>query len=164
MKAMLHRIDHVTIRIANADDRPSLIPIINAAFAIEAFLEGTRTDDEHLSATMRIGDLLVAERDGKAIASVYVELRGERAYFGMLAVDPAQQGKGLGKLMTAAAEQYGRDHGCKDMDISVLSLRPELLPFYRNLGYSELRTEDFHPTRPLKAGVKCHCIVMSKAL
>jgi hypothetical protein len=50
------------------------------------------------------------------------------------------------------------------MDISVLSLRPELLPFYRNLGYSETGTEDFHPTRPLKAGVSCHCIVMSKPL
>jgi len=162
MKVMPHRIDHVTIRIANADDRPSLIPIINAAFGIEAFLEGTRTDDEHLSATMRKGDLMVAERDGQAIASVYVELRGERAYFGMLAVDPAQQGKGLGKLMTA--EQYGRDHACEHMDISVLSLRPELLPFYRNLGYSETGTEDFHPTRPLKAGVSCHCIVMSKPL
>jgi ribosomal protein S18 acetylase RimI-like enzyme len=164
MTAMPHRIDHVTIRTANAGDLPALIPLINKAFAIETFLDGTRTDEEHLSAIMRKGDLLVAERDGQAIACVYVELRGERAYFGMLAVDPAQQGQGLGRLMTAAAEEYGHNHACKHMDISVLSLRPELLPFYRNLGYSETCTEDFHPTRPLKAGVQCHAIVMSKVL
>ncbi len=164
MSAMPHQIRHVTIRTANVGDRPALIPIINKAFAIEAFVDGTRTDEEHLSATMRKGDLLMAERDGQAVACVYVELRGERAYFGMLAVDPAQQGQGLGRLMTSAAEQYGRNHDCKHMDISVLSLRPELLPFYRNLGYSESGTADFHPSRPLKAGVQCHCIVMSKPL
>jgi hypothetical protein len=39
--------------------------------------------------------------------------------------------------MTAAAEEFGHNHACKHMDISVLSLRPELLLFYRNLGYSE---------------------------
>jgi ribosomal protein S18 acetylase RimI-like enzyme len=166
---MPDRNDHVAIRTANVDDLPALVSVINEAFAIETFLDGTRTDLEHLSATMRNGDLLIAERvlaerDGQAVACVYVELRGERAYFGMLAVDPAQQGQGLGKLLTTAAEQYGREQGCKHMDISVLSLRPELLPFYRSLGYSETGTEDFHPTRPLKAGAKCHLILLSKVL
>jgi len=157
-------IDSVSIRTANRRDLPALISLINKAFAIETFLEGTRTDEERLSATMRDGDLLMAERDGQAVACVYVELRGEQAYFGMLAVDPAQQGKGLGKFMTMAAERHGRKHECKRMDISVLSLRPELLPFYRALGYSETGTEDFRPSRPLREGTACHCIVMSKPL
>ncbi len=152
---MPYSIDRVTIRTANSGDLPALISLINKAFAIETFLDGTRTDEERLSATMRKGDLLVAERDGQAVACVYVELRGERAYFGMLAVDPAQQGQGLGRFMTAAAEQYGRNHGCKHMDISVLSLRPELPPFYRSLGYSGTGTEDFQPSRPLKADNRC---------
>jgi ribosomal protein S18 acetylase RimI-like enzyme len=164
MTATPHQNDDVTIRVANADDLPALVSVINKAFAIETFLDGTRTDLEHLSATMRKGELLVAERDGKVLACVYVEVRGERAYFGMLAVDPAQQGQGLGRLLTTAAEQYGREHGCKHMDISVLSLRPELPPFYRSQGYVETGTEDFHPIRPLKAGAKCHLILLSKVL
>ena len=161
---MPHRVDQVTIRTATAADLPALIPLINRAFAIETFLDGTRTDKERLSAILHKGDLLLAERDGQPLACVYIELRGERAYFGMLAVDPAQQGQGLGRSMTTAAEQYGRNRGCKHMDIGVLSLRPELLPFYRNLGYSETGTEEFQPTRPLKPGVSCHCIVMAKPL
>jgi ribosomal protein S18 acetylase RimI-like enzyme len=100
-------IDQITVRTANADDLPTLIPLINKAFAIEKFLDGTRTDEERLSATMREGTVLMAEHGEQVVACVYVELRGERAYFGMLAVDPTQQGKGLGKLMTEAAEQYG---------------------------------------------------------
>ncbi len=158
------RPDQIAIRIAKASDLLALIPLINRAFSIETFLDGTRTDEEHLSAIMRKGDVLVAECDEQAVACVYVVLRGERAYFGMLAVDPGQQGKGLGRLMTTAAEQYGRKRACKHMDISVLSLRPELLPFYRNLGYSETGIEEFLPSRPLKGGVECHCIVMSKTL
>ncbi|MFZ0293667.1 MAG: GNAT family N-acetyltransferase [Candidatus Sulfotelmatobacter sp.] len=154
----------VTIRTATRHDLPRLIPLINQAFAIETFLDGTRTDEERLSATMDRGDVLVAEREGRALACVYVELRGERAYFGMLAVDPAQQGKGLGKLMTAAAEQYGRKHSCKRMEMRALNLRTELLPFYRSLGYSETGTEEFHPPRRLIGEVACHCILMSKPL
>jgi GNAT superfamily N-acetyltransferase len=161
---MPDRMDQVTIRSAKAGDLSALISLINKAFAIETFLDGPRIDEEGLWATLNKGDILVAETDGRAIACVYVELRGERAYFGMLAVDPAEQGKSLGRFMIAAAEQYGRNHECKHMDISVLSLRPELLPFYRNLGYAETGTEDFHPTRPLKAGFKCHAILMSKVL
>jgi hypothetical protein len=44
----------------------------------------------------------------------------------------------------------------------VLSLRPDLPPFYRKLGYAEVRTEDFIPSRRLKDGMQCHAIVMSK--
>ena len=158
------RMDQIRIRAAGADDLPVLIPLINKAFAVEEFIDGARTDEERLSATLRSGEILIAELDGRALASVYVELRGERAYFGMLAVDPAQQGRGFGKYMTEAAEKYARDHGCKFMEINVLSLRPELLRFYQKLGYRETGTEEFKPSRPLKGRVACHCIVMSKVL
>jgi hypothetical protein len=50
------------------------------------------------------------------------------------------------------------------MDIAVLSLRHELPPFYRTLGYVETGTEQFHPSRPLRPAVECHCIIMSKPL
>ena len=61
-------------------------------------------------------------------------------------------------------EEHGRSHGCKHMDIAVLSLRPELLPLYRKFGYFETGTEQFHPPRSRKVGAECHLIIMSKAL
>jgi len=155
----------VRIRVATPADTAALIAIVNAAFAIETFLGGSRTDEAQMPEMMRKGKFLVAEDDADhAVASVYTERRGERGYFGMLAVDVARQGTGLGRIMTAAAEDHCRKQGCKLMDITVLSLRPELPPFYRKLGYTETGTEEFHPSRALKDGVKCHCIVMSKAL
>jgi len=153
------------IRIATAGDVPAMIPVVNAAFSVEAFIDGTRTDEERMSEMMRKGDFLLAERgSGGVAACVYTELRGERGYFGMLAVDPAEQGSGLGRRMVQSAEDYCRERGCKFMDITVLNLRPELPPFYRKLGYVETGTEEFRPSRPLKDGIECHCIVMSKAL
>ena len=67
------------IRLATPADRPRLIPLINAAFAIETFLEGTRTDEERLSAMMKKGEILVSEdASGRLLASIYAELRGNR--------------------------------------------------------------------------------------
>jgi len=139
--------------------------VINAAFAIETFLEGTRTDAIQLAAMMQKGTFLLGfgEPD-RLLASVYVEIRSSRGYFGMLAVHPAHQGKGLARVMVQAAEEHCRKFACSFMDLTVLSLRPELPPLYRKLGYIDTGTEEFRPSRPLKPGIECHCIVMSKPL
>lgn len=139
--------------------------LINSAFAVEKFIEGERTDETELRERMKKGEFLLAcDESGELIASVYVEVRGVRGYFGMLAVDPQRQGCGIGRKMVEAAEEYCREKGCAAMDLTVLSLRPELLPIYRKLGYVESGAEEFRPNRPLKPGVECHCIVTSKGL
>lgn len=153
------------IRLATPADRPRLIPLINAAFAIESFLEGTRTDDQRLATMMQKGEILLAEdSSGYILASIYAETRGNRGYLGMLAVDPAHQRGGLGKQMLAAAEDHFRARHCEAIDITVLSLRPELLPIYRRLGFVETGTEEFRMSRALKDEQECHCITMTKLL
>jgi GNAT superfamily N-acetyltransferase len=142
-----------------------MVAVINAAFAVENFLDGTRTDHERLAETMAKGHFLLGcDSSGQILASVYIEVCDGRGCLGMLAVHPGHQRKGLGRALVHAAEQHCRERGCKAMDLKVLSLRSELPPLYRKLGYLECGTEEFHPSRPLKSGVECHCIVMSKAL
>lgn len=153
------------VHVAGEADAAPIAAVTNAAFAIETFLEGMRTDAGRVLEMMRHGVFLVyAARHAQLAASVYVETRGTRGYFGMLAVDPLYQGKGIGARMVQAAESYCRERGCRAMDITVLSLRPELLPFYHRLGYDEMGTEDFRPSRSLKPGATCHSILMSKNL
>jgi ribosomal protein S18 acetylase RimI-like enzyme len=113
----------------------------------------------------KTGEFLVAkDESGHIVASVYTECHEERGYIGMLAVQPSLQGLGLGRKMLHSAEEYCRKGCCNYVDIKVLSLRAELVPFYRKLGYAETGTEEFQPSRPLKPGVKCRCIIMSKPL
>jgi predicted N-acetyltransferase YhbS len=158
-------IPEIHIRQAAAVDRPRLVQLINSAFSIETFLEGTRTDEERLAAMMENGDLLVAEdAAGHPLGSVYLEQRGTRGYLGMLAVDPAHQREGLGRRLMEAAEDHFRRLCCTAVDITVLSLRPELPPLYRRFGYVETGEEEFHPSHPQKPGFACNCIVMSKQL
>jgi predicted N-acetyltransferase YhbS len=153
------------IRVATAADRPRLISLINSAFAIETFLEGTRTDEERLATMMSKGVILAAEDCvGQLLGCVYTEVRGNRGYLGQLAVDPAHQCKGLAIRLVATAEDHLRRQGCEAVEITVLSLRPELPPIYRRYGYVEIGTEEFHPSQPLKSGSECHGIVMVKRL
>jgi len=153
------------IRLATYADRAQLVPMINSAFTVEGFIEGTRTDDERLTAMMQKGEVFVVEDGaGNLLACVYMEVRGPRGYLGMLAVDPPSQGAGLGRWLIGEAEDHLRGRGCEAVDLNVLSLRPELLPVYRRFGYMESGTAKFNPSRPLKAGIECHCIVMSKQI
>ena|ERR1019366_2821744 len=79
---------HTSIRIATADDIPAIVAVVNPAFQVEIFLSGTRTDEKNVADHMQKGEFLVMEDgSGRIISSVYVELRGERGYFGMLAVE-----------------------------------------------------------------------------
>jgi ribosomal protein S18 acetylase RimI-like enzyme len=152
-------------RPATAADRPRLIPLINSAFAIETFLEIARTDDARLTGMMERGAILLAEDEsGRLLGSLYSEVRGPRGYLGMLAIDPAHQRLGLGRRLLIEAEDRLRAQGCEAVDISVLSLRPELPPIYRRFGYVETGTEEFLGAGNLRPGLACHCVVMSKRL
>ena len=159
-----HSDSSVCVRPATDADRASLMPLINAAYSVERFLEGERTDEAQLAAMMRKGVILVAESGGQLLGCVYTEVRGRRGYLGLLAVDPAQQGKRLSCRLVTEAEEHLRRQGCEAADMIVLSLRSELLPVYHRFGYVETGTKEFGIGRQLKPGAVCHEIMLSKAL
>lgn len=155
----------VRYRLATAADAARIIDVVNAAFSIEDFLEGTRTDEARLTAMMEKGKMLLAEdASGKLVGSIYYELRGERGYLGMLAVDPAEQGRGLARKIVEAAEDRLRAAGCDEVEIIVLNMRPDLLPIYQRFGFVQTGTTQFTPSRTLKPGVECYGIIMVKKL
>jgi GNAT superfamily N-acetyltransferase len=149
---------------ASSDDVPDLLLVINAAYEVEKFfVDGDRTDEKTIRRMMRAGVFLMArEASGRLAGCVYVELRGERGYFGMLSVDPALQGQGLGRRLVDAAEHYARAHGCTAMDIRVVNLRTELPPFYERLGYVE--TGEVEPVDDPRAKQPFYFVTMSKPL
>ena len=150
------------IRVATAEDAETIAQVVNAAFRVERFfIDRDRISTEKVRAMLNMGEFLVAE-DGGMAACVYVELQGERGYFGLLAVDPGRQGSGLGRRLVEEAEERARAAGCKVMDLRIVNLRAELPAFYRRLGYVETRTEPFKADAEPK--MPCHFIVMSKPL
>jgi len=151
----------MTVRKATVDELAEIVRVINAAFnpAESFFVEGDRIDLAQALHYFEKGVFLVA---GEMAGCVYVELRGERAYFGLLSVDPERQKGGTGRALIAAAEAYGRENGCHFMDIRIVNLREELPAFYRKSGYQEAGTEEFTPGVATK--LPCHFIKMQKPL
>lgn len=149
--------------MAELADIEPLVRLINAAFRVELpFIEGDRIDAEGVRSYMGKGKFLVAEDSAILAGCVYVELRGDRGYLGLLGVDPSRQGTGLGRKLMDAAEHYFRETYCCAVDLRIVSARAPLPAFYRHLGYLETGTAPFPPDVPVR--VPCHYILMSKPL
>jgi len=154
----------VPIRLAAVADAEKITNIINAAFHIVEgfFIDGPRIDQAEVEQLLDKGAFLLAEAGDKLNGCVYVELRGERSYLGLLSVDPTCQRGGLGSLLMSEAEKYCRERGSQFMDILIVNLRTDLPAFYQRRGYFENGTAPFPADVVTK--IPCHFINMSKAL
>ncbi len=152
------------IRIADLSDDEQITAVINAAFKIAEgfFVDGNRISREEVQQHLETGVFLVAETENGITGCVYLEPRGERAYLGLLSVDPTIQQSGLGSQLMTAGEEYCRERGARFMDIYIVNLREELPAFYRKRGYVENGTTPFPADVPTKQ--PCHFINMSKPL
>jgi len=153
------------IRFADESDLPGLTALINKAFKVEAFfILRDRLTLEEAQTFFRKGRFLLGEENGALAGVVYVELRGERSYLGLLSVDPGLQKSGLGRRLMAAGEEFAREMGAQHMDLTVVNLRTELPPFYRKLGYTENGTTPIRPEMVERVTQPCHFIKMTKPL
>jgi GNAT superfamily N-acetyltransferase len=151
------------MRFAEASDAPVIAALVNDAFRPERFfIEADRTNPEKVGALLEKGEFLLLFWDEKLAGCVYAELRGERGYFGLLAVDPELQRTGLGAKLIAAAEDYCRSTGCRYMDLTFVNVRQELPGYYRRFGYTENGTLPFPPDQSPNRPV--HLVRMSKSL
>lgn len=143
-----------TVRQAVPGDGPEIRRVVNAAYLVErTFVTGDRLRDDEIAHCFATGCFLLAARgDEPVAATVFLRPLGERrTYLGLLAVDPALQGQGLGALMMAAAERRCRDQGDEAIEIRVVNLRTELPPFYLSRGFVEIGVEPFEDPRLFKA-------------
>jgi predicted N-acetyltransferase YhbS len=152
-----------TIRVATPADAAKITGLINAAFRIAEgfFIEKERITETEVEELLGKGAFLVIETDDELNGCVYVELRGERSYLGLLSVDPDRQQGGLGSLLMNAAENYCRERGSSFMDILIVNLREELPLFYSKRGYVENGTTPFPD---VETKMPCHFINMAKPL
>ena len=151
------------IREAGAGDVPALVALINAAFAVEwDFVDRERTSAAEIDGLRARGTFLVVDgAAGEVRACVYLERRDARVYLGMLAVHPAQQKRGLGRLLMSECERRCRAWGATAIDIRIVNRRTELPPIYLRMGFVDRGTEPFEDPLLRKP---CHFILMSKDL
>jgi len=148
---------------AKASDAPAIARLVNAAFRSERFfIDADRTDPDKVRTLLETGKFLMLFEEEALAGCVYIELRGERGYFGLLAVDPQHQRFGIGARLIAAAEQHCRSAGCRFMDLTFVNVRQELPAYYQRFGYVENGVLPFPADQVAKVPV--HLVRMSKPL
>jgi ribosomal protein S18 acetylase RimI-like enzyme len=139
----------MTFRTATRADVPAIVALVESAYRGDAsrkgwtteadFLDGQRTDPASVGELVGRGGsrILLGERDGRLLVCAHIEQRGAKvAYFGMFSVSPDLQGAGVGRAMLAEAERIARDEWrSTEMQMTVISIRDELIAWYERRGY-----------------------------
>ena len=138
----------VIFRNAVAADVPSIVALVESAYRGDAsrkgwtteadMLEGQRIDPAGVAEVIAKPDsrVLLVERGQSMLACCHIEMQGTACYFGMFAVSPVLQGGGVGRFMLNEAERIAReDFGCSEMQMTVISIRDELVAWYERRGY-----------------------------
>lgn len=155
-------VDNIRVRAAREGDTDAVVSIVNKAYLVEAFfVAGDRTHPAEVRDLIAAGHCYVADDGERVVGCVEVATEKGRGYFGMLAVSPDIQGRGLGRRLIAFAEETARQAGCTVMDIKVVSVRGDLVKFYESLGYTTTGTEPY-VHRPVR--MPCHFVLMTKRL
>lgn len=151
----------IAFRAATEADVAAVVALVESAYRGDAsrrgwtteadLLDGQRTDPEGVAELLRRGDckILLGESGAQLLACAQVEAApdedGDRiGYFGMFSVRPDLQGGGVGRALLAEAERVAREEwGCREMQMTVISVRDELIAWYQRRGYR--RTGRYKP-------------------
>ena len=155
--------DALTFRPATGADLPAVVALVNSAYRGEGsragwttetdLVGGPRADEAMLRADIeRPGSQIVVAESGREIVGCahVTRITDGAAYFGLFAVRPAVQGKGVGRRLLAEAERVAREEWhLAALRMTVLDARPELLAYYGRRGYRP--TGDLEPFPPAGA-------------
>lgn len=79
----------------------------------------------------------VGEQGGMPVASCMAGYDGHRGWIYYLAVAPELRRRGIAARLVAIAEAELRRLGCPKIDLMVRDTNPEVIAFYRALGYGD---------------------------
>jgi len=140
--------NQLTIQIATLNDVTQLAALVNSAYRGETskqgwtteadLLGGQRTDEDELAKQLKQeGNTILKciDGDNNIVACVYLHKKGLSMYLGMLTVSPTLQANGIGKLLLSAAENFAVAQGCTSVEMTVISVRHELIAWYNKRGY-----------------------------
>lgn len=146
---MLFKSENPCIRIGKMQDSEKIVTLLNSAYRGESSKKGwtteagliegdQRTDSANLHAVMQQEGsifLVYINSDNSLLGCVNLQQQGERIYLGMFSVQPELQGGGIDKQLLKAAEEYALAVGCTTIFMSVISVRSELIAWYKRHGY-----------------------------
>ncbi|WP_394774527.1 GNAT family N-acetyltransferase [Flavobacterium sp.] len=150
---------------ATLQDVTALTTLINSAYRGETskkgwtteahLLEGKRTTEEELSEIIldSKNTFLKFTENDQIIGSVLLVVKEHQLYVGMLTVSPELQNSGIGKKMLAEAENHAKTLGLSSLLMTVVSVRAELIAWYKRHGYVETGEREPFPSSDIHINI-----------
>jgi len=162
----------MSVSIAQQQDISALVSLMDNAYRGEGskqgwtseadlFIGNKRTDEETVTKLInKPGSVFLkyTNEDEVIEGCVYLHKKESKLYLGMFSVAPSAQGKGIGKKLLNAADEYAKEQHCSLIFMTVITVREELIAWYEKNGYKRTDRvlpfpidEKFGiPTRPLE--------------
>ena len=138
------------VQKATLQNIPQLEILINSAYRGDSskkgwtteadLLDGIRTDVDSLEEMISRSSAIILQsftEHNLLQGCVYLEKRQNKMYLGMLTVSPMLQAKGIGKQLLIEAEKYAQSQECSLIEMTVISVRTELIEWYKKHGYKD---------------------------
>jgi ribosomal protein S18 acetylase RimI-like enzyme len=149
-------ISNPNIFIAGTEDIPELVLLINKAYRGEgskkawtsetALFDGLRTNENILTELLSDENAVILKYlndNGSIIGCVYLQKQASQIYLGLLSVLPDIQASGVGKQLLTAAEEYAQEQNCDKIVMTVITVRHELVAWYKRRGYHSTGIKPF---------------------
>lgn len=146
----------LTFRAAALADVDQIIALVESAYRGDAsrkgwtteadFLDGQRIDRQLLIDLIanREARVILVERADNLLACCELQDQNGIAYFGMFSVQPDSQGGGIGHRLLLEAERFAAEEWqCREMRMTVIDIRNELMAWYERRGYR--RSGEYKP-------------------
>jgi ribosomal protein S18 acetylase RimI-like enzyme len=131
---MAHRL---TIRSASPDDEAAIVALWQACGLVTSYNDPA--EDFRFARGKSNSDVLVGvHEDGKLVGSVMVGHDGHRGWIYYVAADPNYGKQGIGRRMTAAAEQWLKDRKVAKVMLLVRETNTQVVGFYKRLGFETI--------------------------
>lgn len=162
-----------------ASDITELVQLVNSAYRGDSSKKGWTTEAELLDGIRITEEALLKQfhqpgqyflkainEAGKIIGCVSLLDKKESMYLGMLTVQPNIQANGIGKKLLTASEQFALNKQIDSIEMTVISVRSELIAWYLRRGYQLTGEKRAFPTEP-KFGIQkvpLEFVVLAKKL
>lgn len=164
---------------ATLEDANALAFLINSAYRGETskkgwtteatILEGSRTNEAEIQQIIHDPkqNLLKFTENNTILGCVLLIEKESKLYLGMLTVSPELQNSGIGKKLLAEAESYAQKLGLNRIVMTVISIRKELIDWYKRHGYEDTGERQAFPVSDIHIPIveqKLEFMVLEKRL
>lgn len=135
--------------IALVEDVLAIKKLVNSAYRGEDSKKGWTTEADLIEGNIRATEAEIIKiiqpansiiikytnQANEIVGCVNVQQHQHKMYVGMFSVQPQLQGKGIGKNLLSAAEEYAAHLQCNTLYMTVISVRTTLIDWYKRHGY-----------------------------